>query len=328
MTKIIDTFLFSEPHEKEVLLIKFIVGSDYITEWVIVENEYTFQGEYKGVFAQQVLDSDERFAPFRDRIHLISASLQYPAIDYTRKDIDTQGMASERRQRSLAQKYIVEKYGHESDVWVLLSDTDEVIDFDSFSDNFTFLTTQLTAANDGLVQVPRRRFWYDYDNLWNAVRATPIVTVQRLAQATGNMGMGLLRSDYIGAVTEWERTLVFEYSYCYRREHILRKFRTFPHGGMTDEEITQSMRCNHIPISKFRNKKLDLHKELWMEKVALTPHNSPRYVQENFTTLRTNIIDEMYVANRKIDYPHLYSLSHRVGFWVKQLGKKIVQTLK
>ncbi|HAK75357.1 MAG TPA: hypothetical protein DCR35_16575 [Runella sp.] len=328
MTKIIDTFLFSEPHEKEALLIKFILGGEAITEWVIVENEYTFQGEHKGVFAQQVLDSDERFTPFRDRIHLISASLQHPPIDYTRKDIDTQGMDSERRQRSLAQKYIVEKYGHETDVWVLLSDADEVIDFDSFPDNFTFLTTKLTTANDGLVQIPRRRFWYDYDNLWNAVRATPIVTVQRLAQATGDMGMGLLRSDYIGAVPEWERTLVFEYSYCYSRESILRKFRTFPHGGMTDEEISQSMRCNHIPISKFRNKKLDLHPELWMEKVVLDNHNAPRYVKNHLKTLRTNVIDDKYLANRQADYPHLYTFFHKFRFFVKQLAKTILQRFK
>ncbi|MBB3840550.1 hypothetical protein FHS57_004570 [Runella defluvii] len=328
MTKIIDTFLFSEPHEKEALLIKFILGGEAITEWVIVENEYTFQGEHKGVFAQQVLDSDERFAPFCDRIHLISASLQHPPIDYTRKDIDTQGMDSERRQRSLAQKYIVEKYGHEPDVWVLLSDADEVIDFDSFPDNFTFLTTKLTAANDGLVQIPRRRFWYDYDNLWNAVRATPIVTVQRLAQATGDMGMGLLRSDYIGAVPEWERTLVFEYSYCYEKEHILRKYRTFPHGGYSDAEILQTIRCNHIPMSAFRNKTIDLHKDLWMEKVELTSTNSPRYVRQHLERLRTNVIEKKYLSNRQEDYPHLYTFSHKFRFFVKQLAKTILQRFK
>ncbi|WP_028523696.1 hypothetical protein [Runella limosa] len=328
MTKIIDTFLFSEPHEKEALLIKFILGGSFVTEWVIVENEYTFQGEYKGVFAQQVLDSDERFAPFRDRLHLISASLQHPPIDYTRKDIDTQGMDSERRQRSLAQKYIVDKYGHEPDTWVLLSDADEAIDFDSFPDNFSFLENKLSSANDGLLQIPRRRFWYDYDNLWNAVRATPIVTVQRLAQATGDMGMGLLRSDYIGAVLEWERTLVFEYSYCYDLESILRKYRTFPHGGYSDAEIIQTTRCNHIPMSAFRNKVIDLHKDLWMEKVVLTPANSPRYVREHLTQIQTHVIDQNYVSNRKTDYPHLYSISHRVSFGVKQLGKKILQTFK
>ncbi|MCU0339535.1 MAG: hypothetical protein MUE30_06605, partial [Spirosomaceae bacterium] len=149
MTTIIDTFLFSEPHEKESLLIKLILGGDFITEWIIVENEYTFQGEYKGVFAQQVLDGDERFAPFRDRIHVISASMKHPPIDYNRKDIDTQGMDSERRQRSLAQNYILSKYPDTT--WVLLSDADEALDLTSFADNLVFLETKLKTAQNGMV---------------------------------------------------------------------------------------------------------------------------------------------------------------------------------
>jgi hypothetical protein len=321
MTTIIDTFLFSEPHEKESLLIKLILGGDFITEWIIVENEYTFQGEYKGVFAQQVLDGDERFAPFRDRIHVISASMKHPPIDYNRKDIDTQGMDSERRQRSLAQNYILSKYPDTT--WVLLSDADEALDLTSFADNLFFLETQLKTAQNGMVQIPRRRFWYDFDNLWNAIRATPIVTVARLRQATGDMGMGLLRSDHISAVPEWERTLVFEYSYCYQKEHILRKFKTFPHGGYTEEEILQTMHCNHIPISSFRGSKIDLHRDLWMEKVLLTEVNSPTYVRQNLAKLRTNVISSDYKKNREKAYPHLFTTLHKMIFQFKQIIKKL-----
>lgn len=320
--QIIDTFLFSEPFEKESLLIKLILGGEFISEWIIVENAYTFQGEYKGIFAQQVLDSDARFAPFRDRIHIISASVAYPPIDYSRKDIDTQGMDSERRQRSLTRDYIINKYPDKT--WVLLSDADEALDLVSHPENYPLLTQQLQTAND-LVCIPRRRFWYDFDNLWNAVRATPIATVARLRAATGDMGMGFLRSDNIGAVPEWRKTLVFEYSYCYEREHILRKFRTFPHGGMTDQEIAQSMRCNHIPISAFRNKKLDLHRDLWMEKVDLTPDNSPLYVRENLDWLRTQVVDNNYLQHRLTDYPQLYTPQHRAAFVIKQTAKKVLR---
>lgn len=322
--QIIDTFLFSEPYEKEALLIKLILGGEFITEWIIVENEYTFQGEYKGVFAQQMLDSDERFAPFLDRIHIISANIKYPPIDYSRKDVDTQGMDSERRQRSLAREYIINKYS--DDTWVLLSDADEALDLVSHPENYKLLKYKLGTAND-LVCIPRRRFWYDFDNLWNAVRATPITTVARLSNAVGDMGMGFLRSDHIGTTSEWERTLVFEYSYCYERAYILRKFRTFPHGGMTDQEITQSMRCNHIPISAFRGKKIDLHRDLWMEKVTLTPENSPRYVRENLAWLRTHVVDTDYQQNRLADYPTLYTAQHRALFAIKQAVKKALHRL-
>jgi hypothetical protein len=324
--QIIDTFLFSEPHEKEILLIKLIVGGSYISEWIIVENEYSFQGEYKGVFARQVIESDERFAPFRDKIHIISANLKHVPIDYSRKDVDKQGMDSERRQRSLARQYIIDKYA--DDVWVLLSDADETLDLVSNPANYTLLQTKVAANTTGMVFVPRRRFWYDFDNLWLAVRSTPLVTVAQIRAADGELDMGILRSDHIGYSEEWERTLVFEYSYCYDRENILRKFRTFPHGGMTDTEIAQSMRCNHIPISTFRDKKLDLHKDLWMEKVTLTDQNSPKYVQENSNRLKTNVIDANYLTNRKTDYPQLYTTAHKVVFRIKQIIKKTLRAVQ
>lgn len=324
--QIIDTFLFSEPHEKETLLLKFILGDKHITEWIIVENEYSFQGDFKGVFAKQVIDADERFAPFRNRIHIISASIKHPPLDYSRKDIDTQGMDSERRQRSLAREYIINKYP--KDTWVLLSDADEAIDFDSNPKNYQLLLEKLSNNTSGMAFIPRRRFWYDYDNLWLAIRSTPIVTVEKIIEAEADMAMGFLRSDHIGYSEEWERTLIFEYSYCYDRENILRKFRTFPHGGMTDKEISQSMRCNHIPISTFRAKKLDLHKDLWMEKVTLTAENSPNYVRENLAYLRTNVIDTNYAQNRRIDYSHLFTLKHRITFALKQTVKKTLKALR
>ena len=324
--QIIDTFLFSEPHEKETLLIKFILGDKHIQEWIIVENEYSFQGDFKGVFAKQVIDSDERFTPFRDRIHIISASMKHPPLDYSRKDIDTQGMDSERRQRSLAREYIINKYPE--DTWVLLSDADEAIDFDSNPENYNLLLAKCQTNSDGMVFVPRRRFWYDFDNLWLAIRSTPLVTVSKLKEASADMAMGFLRSDHIGYSDEWERTLVFEYSYCYEKENILRKFRTFPHGGMTDTEIEKSMRCNHIPISTFRAKKIDLHPELWMEKVVLNVDNSPEYVRQHIDSLRTNVINIDYEAQRKIEYPDLFTFKHKVTFLVKRTLKKILKSLK
>ena len=167
--KIVDSFLFSEPYEKEVLLTKMILGDQHTAEWIIVEGAYTFQGEYKGLHAQNVIDSDERFAPFRSRIHVITTTVANPALDYTRKDIDTQGMDSERRQRSLAREYIIGKYA--DDVWVLLSDSDEMLDLGE-PEKQELLQQKIETNTNGLIFVPRRRFWYDFDNLWNAVRSS------------------------------------------------------------------------------------------------------------------------------------------------------------
>ncbi len=324
--KLIDAFLFSEPYEKEILLIKLILGGNYISEWIIVENEYSFQGEYKGVFAQEVIDSDARFAPFRDRIHVISGSLKHEAIDYSSDTIDKQGMDSERRQRSLARQYIIDKYS--DDVWVLLSDADETIDLISDPANYELLEQKVKASQTGMVFVPRRRFWYDFDNLWHAVRSTPLVTVAQIRAATGELDMGLLRSDHIGYSDQWHKTLIFEYSYCYNRDYIIRKFRTFPHGGITDAEIEQSMRCNHIPISAFRGKKIDLHKDLWMEHVVLNDTNAPRYIQQNLDRLKTNVVDFNYLANRQADYSQLYSPLYKTRFAIRQFIKKTLRSIK
>ncbi|TAE38266.1 MAG: hypothetical protein EAZ70_03045 [Runella slithyformis] len=318
--KIVDTFLFSEPHEKEILLIKLHLESSHVIEWVIVESEYTFQGEFKGLFARQIIDSDPRFAPFRARIHIISGNLKNPPINYTRADIDTQGMNSERRQRSLAREYIINKYS--DDTWVLLSDSDEMIDFTETA-NCELLSTKINASKNGMVFVPRRRFWYDFDNLWNAVRSTPLVTVAQIRAAEGDMAMGFLRSDHIGYGEEWARTILFEYSFCYQYHEVMRKFSTTPHGGMTQNEIAQSIRCNHAPISKLRNMRLDLHKNLWMETVALTSQNSPQYVRENLEILKTSVVDKNYRQNRRTDYPHLYTWQHKLVFTAKQTAKNL-----
>jgi Glycosyltransferase family 17 len=324
--RIIDTFLFSEPYEKEVLLVKLILESPKITEWILVENEYTIQGEYKGVFAEEVINGDERFAPFRDRLHIISGKLKFPKIDYTRSDIDAQGMRAERLQRSLARDYIIQKYNDND--WVMISDADEMLDFDTTPANYELLCQKLKASKDGMVFIPRHRFWYDFDNHWYAMRSTPIVTVAQIRAAEGDSAVGFLRSEHIGYSAVWERKILFEYSYCYPKEHIIRKFRSYPHGGTTDREIEQSIRCNHIPISSFRKKKLDLHPELWMDKVAIDEHNSPRYVREHIERLRTFVVDPNYLQNRKDDYPHLYTLPHRLGFTAKQIIKKSLRLIQ
>ena len=316
--KIVDTFLFSEPHEKEILLIKLMLGSSHVAEWIIVESEYTFQGEFKGLFARQIIDEDPRFEPFRARIHVISGNLQNPPLDYTRPDIDTQGMNSERRQRALAREYIINKY--DDNTWVLLSDADELIDFTENA-NCELLLQKIEASQNGMVFIPRRRFWYDFDNLWNAVRSTPLVTVAQIRAAAGDMAMGFLRSDHIGYDDQWQRTILYEYSFCYDYPQLIRKYKTTPHGGFSQAEIERSIRCNHVPISKIRNMHVDLHKSLWMEKVRLTPQNSPQYVRENIASLRTNIVPESYRQNRQSEYPHLYTLAHKAVFWAKQSAK-------
>jgi len=52
------------------------LGTEYVYEWVIVENDYTFRGEYKGYSFQRILNIDDRFQQFRDRIKYIPCSFR------------------------------------------------------------------------------------------------------------------------------------------------------------------------------------------------------------------------------------------------------------
>ena len=68
--------MFSEPHEQDLLWIKFNIEDPYVTEWVITESSYTFQGKRKKLYLQEILEQ-ERFAPFRNKIHYITLDTNF-----------------------------------------------------------------------------------------------------------------------------------------------------------------------------------------------------------------------------------------------------------
>ena len=88
--RVFDTFQFSEPHEASVLLAKLHIESELVEKWIVVENDYSIKGGWKGRHLESVLASDPRFEMFRDRIVLISlsedfaASYRYPAAERVR----------------------------------------------------------------------------------------------------------------------------------------------------------------------------------------------------------------------------------------------------
>ena len=70
--RIIDTFLFSEPDEVEVLLIKLNLEYNYIDKFILNENSFSFQGDFNGLYAERILETDDVFQAFRYKIHVIS----------------------------------------------------------------------------------------------------------------------------------------------------------------------------------------------------------------------------------------------------------------
>ncbi len=303
--KIVDAFLFSEPHEKEVLLIKLNLGARHVTEWVLVENEYTHQAEFKGLFAREMIDTDPRFDPFKDRITIISGTHRFPEVDPAR--IDEQGLAADRAQRELARDYLLDTY--DDDTWVLVSDADEALDVSS-DENYDYLCRKVAKLGAPVVPLPRTRYWYDIDNLWLDRRATTLVRLGEIRHQDTEMGQH--RQTWTMRPIEWPKTLVYEYSYCYPREDIERKFRSFAHAVYSPDEIAQSIACNRVPVSAVRERKPDLTSHLsWFKKVKLSRRNSSEYVLRNQNLLRTNVVPADYEANRRAAYPELFTLSQR-----------------
>ena len=304
--RIVDTYLLSEPHEKEVLLIKLNLEAPHVVEWVLVENAFTHQSEPKQLYARAMIDGDSRFEPFKDRLTVISGSHRFPPVDRT-GDVDEQGLAADRAQRELAREYLLETYG--DDTWILVSDADEALELSSDRD-YDYLRRKVTELGSPVVPLPRTRYWYDIDNLWLDRRATTLVRLGEIRSRGESLGHH--RQKWTMRPLAWPRAVVYEYSYCYPTEHIERKFQSFAHAVYAPEEIARSISCNHVPVSAFRGRGPDLMSHTsWFKKVRLSRRNTPAYVLRNADHLRTNVVPPSYEANRRETYPELFTASKR-----------------
>lgn len=305
--KIVDAFLFSEAHEKELLLLKFILSDKHIDEWVICENAYSHQGDYTGLVARSIIEGDERFAPYRHKITVIERSRQFEIVDKTKVQ-DEIAFKCENWQRNLAYDYFIEKYG--DDDWIILNDVDEMVDFTDEDRTNEFFSHLNNATEKGLLKLPRLRFWYDFDNMFLTPRSS-IMCTKRFLITNPGLTFALMRKEYAsgGGVTGWKHNIVFEYSSCFKIEDIVRKLDTNPHTGISKKVLLQALRCNHITLPQVKNhrKTLKPTPRFFFETVELTAANSPLYVRQNLASLKTNVVDKNYQANRRADYPHFYT---------------------
>jgi len=228
----------------------------------------------------------------------------------------------EEAQRNVARSYLLETY--QDDDYVILSDVDEGIDF-STELNRALIEEHLMGCTT-FIRIPRMRFWYDFDNLWSEKRSIPVVSMKYL-RVQGE-SLGRLRRFNVGAVPLWSEHIVFEYSYCFSREYIERKYQTFSHTGYLVSEIRKGIECNHLPVSSVRGRKLDLQPKWWFRKVRLTKINSPKFVRENIESLRTNIVPQNYKQRRKQAYPHLFRLRTRAAYHGRCLMRNVSQYVR
>jgi hypothetical protein len=292
---IIDTFLFSEPYENDLLYLKLILENDGVDLWIIQENSYTTQGEYKGVHAKSVL-AEERFKPYLHKIMVVSA-------DEKGKNSNDEGSNFEREnwQRTLCLQAL-SKFASSNDS-IIVSDTDESIDFSDSNRKNRFY--ELIEKHQSVpIWVGRMRYWYDFDNRCyiHGLRI-PVVPYSLLLQQPASI-MRVRHQAFGPAYDANEDPIAFEYSYVFKNiDDIWRKKTTFAHNNYTYDCIVEGLKYNHFPASPLRgDAKPGTHEHDWLEEVVLTTKNSPQYVRDNLDTLKTNLVDPNYKYNRKEKY--------------------------
>lgn len=321
--KIVDSFLFSEVYEKELMLLKFKLEDEGIAEWIILENAYSFQGEYTGLHARLLLDSDERFNPYKHKITIISR--EQPTKTLPKHEfLDEFSFQVEYWQRDLAYDYFMEKYSAED--WIMVADVDEMIDF-THEGRRNELYEKMHAAQNGLLQVPTRRFWYDFDNEYQQIIGNAMCNKKYLVD-TGKKLHHIRQENRRVMQTGWQHMIQFEYSTCYQVDYMLRKQYTSTHTGFSLYDLKQSLRCNHRPVRGNETNRPKNNKKYFFETIPLTYENAPAYVVDHLAFYKTNAVDTNYGANRRNDYPELFKLTYFINEYLQEKKKWVTKKMK
>lgn len=296
--QIIDTFLFSEPHESDLLYIKLMNESPRVDWWIIQENSYTTKGEYKGLFAQEVLKED-RFEPFRNKIIVCSAQERLAESSEESTNFKREGW-----QRTLCWNVLPQIVKSDDDL-IIVSDVDESIDFSCNYRNTRFNDFAQKQERGRPYWIGRRRYWYDFDNacFLKNIRI-PVLPVLCL-NGPDTLPMSRHYHDENRTLNNFDNPIAFEYSYCFKQwTDVQRKHITYAHTGLSDEEdVKRGLLLNAWIRSKNRGEKRSEYD--FFEKIELTEENSPKYVRENLENLRTNIVNPDYKKARE-EYTEIY----------------------
>lgn len=292
MSQIIDTFLFSEQHESDLLYIKFINEQSRVNWWIIQENAYTTKGEWKGLFAEEVL-KEERFAPFRDRVIVVKAQEQLSTNSEEHTNFQREGW-----QRTICLQVLHQIVKDPKDL-ILVSDVDESIDF-SCDNRAKRFDEFKDSQNYDPFWISRTRYWYDYNNLCSlqSIRI-PVVPAAYALHDISALPQSRHYHDENRTFKDWNNPIAFEYSYVFKTEQdVIRKHQTYAHTLLDDpEDIRRALYLNAWIRSLRRGEKRSEHD--FFETVELTEKNSPKYVRDNLQSLRTGIVDPNYKENRK-----------------------------
>ena len=321
--KIVETFPFSEAYEKEIMLLKFQLSNDKIDHWIICENAYTFQGDYKGLLAKDIINADERFKPYKEKIFVIEQSRLFHVIDKSKPTQDSLAFECENWQRELSRIFFMKNFSDND--WLILNDVDEMVDFtDNRRSRELFLNIQKNV--EGKLCIPMLRYWYDFDNKYERMYSSVLVQKKYLLKNEKITFSDLRKANRLAYLSKgWKNIIAFEYSSCFKVDDIMRKYDSCSHTGLNREDLIQSLKCNHrsIPLSIIHYY-LKPTRSFFFRKVLLTTDNSPKLIRDNLPSYKTNVIDPDYINNRRIYYPWFYTF--RYIFFISKVDLVKVKT--
>lgn len=324
--KIISTFMFSEPHELELLWLKFNVEDNYVHEWVIIEGEFSFQGKRKDKFLNKILEQS-RFEKFRHKIHIIELESNYN-FDYepSFKDLlkrkvkrwlnhnmnknyefvpyaEHASFHAEINQRGAGFAYLKSKYA--PDDLVIACDADEIFDFHGLKGEYL---EELVKKNQTPFYVPREIYCYNYNNRTCRKRYGPIAELKDFTSVKSFQNIKHPSGEK--NIIETEMQLIYEYTFCFSKQAILQKLSTFAHVTDLDQASVEFCLENNITLINPAN--LDTaylkNKENFYELIKEEDLDAPKFLKDNFAHFRTNVVHLDYLESRKQN--HIGQINH------------------
>lgn len=293
--RVVDTFLFVDAYEADVLLVKLHLESPLVERFILVESDVTFRGDYKGLQARNLIETDERFASFRDRITIVEHRgrlFDGPPCYQTYYE-------NEERSRASVWPHISDL---PDDTWVMVSDVDEAVDCTDPSRLKKFCDILVGHCDVGAtLYFGHYRYWYDFDNLcpWRDI-FTPVAQLGTFRSGQTSFMCRSRESRNNRIFRPGDEPLFFEYTHCFPAEAIWKKLNSFIHDGYTRDELNDALLTNHWVKAASRGEYPGQRGyEDWFDTVPLTERNSPKYVRENLGRLKTFVIPEDYLERRQ-----------------------------
>jgi hypothetical protein len=290
--KIIDSFCFFEPYQVDILLIKLNVEDRVVDEWVITENTYSFRGDHKGTphVLNTILRTDLRFERFLPKIKVFEVEIERKC------QLGVEDWEIIFLQREVQREYLFNKFSPDS--WLLISDIDEIIDFDNADKSLLMLHT--LQENEGKQVRPNPIFFaFDFDNTfipagdWYGMVFAQLGYIQKR-----NLRLEQPRVEHLEGLLMPRGCVGYHYHSCSAPRHILRKLTTYAHTNFLKSDINQWLYYNHGMFREKLGESINPNR-FTLETIELMEINAPSYVRENLKYLKTHSIHPDYQKNRE-----------------------------